>query len=46
MAIISGSGTTLNAEVGKYYKFTDVGTLSIVLPTPTGNDAKQIIFFI
>lgn len=42
MAIISASGTTLNAEVGKYYRYdSTVNTLTITLPTITDNTKIQ-----
>lgn len=44
--VTQSSGTTLTAAVGNYYRFTyDVGTLDITLPTPTGNNAQSVLFF-
>lgn len=37
--IVAASGSLLEAEVGKYYRFEEpVGTLEIVLPTPSETD--------
>ena len=37
LEIVAASGTTLNAEVGKYYRYdNDVTTLAVTLPTITG----------
>ena len=38
--IVSASGTTLNAEVGKYYTLSNVGTLAITLPTIAAGTTK------
>lgn len=43
--IISSSGTTLSAEIGKYYRRTSVGTLTITLPTITGATKVQGVTF-
>jgi hypothetical protein len=45
--IVSASGTTLTAEVGKYYRFdVPVETLAITLPTMTGvTNVKTITFY-
>ena len=47
-SIIQSSGTTLTAEVGKYYRFdVPVGTLTITLPTMTDTTtAKTIVFYL
>ena len=45
MTIEAGSGTTLSAVVGKYYRFTNVGTLVVTLPTITGATTLQMITF-
>jgi hypothetical protein len=46
--IVSASGTTLTAEVGKYYRFdVPVETLAITLPTMTDTTtAKTIVFYL
>jgi hypothetical protein len=38
--IVSASGTTLTAEVGKYYTLSNVGTLAITLPTIAAGTTK------
>ena len=38
--IVSASGTTLSAEVGKYYTLSNVGTLAITLPTIAAGTTK------
>lgn len=38
--IVSASGTTLSAEVGKYYTLSNVGTLEITLPTIAAGTTK------
>ena len=38
--IVSASGTTLTAEVGKYYTWSSVGTLAITLPTIAAGTTK------
>lgn len=44
--IVSASGTILTAEVGKYYTFSNVGTLAITLPTiPSGTTKVQTVTF-
>jgi len=43
--ITSSSGTTLSAEIGKYYRRTSVGTLTITLPTITGATKVQGVTF-
>ena len=47
-SIIQSSGTTLTAEVGKYYRFdVPVDTLAITLPTITDTTtAKTIVFYL
>ena len=47
-SIIQSSGTTLTAEVGKYYRFdVPVDTLTITLPTITDTTtAKTIVFYL
>lgn len=44
--IVSASGTTLTAEVGKYYTLSNVGTLAITLPTiASGTTKVQTVTF-
>jgi hypothetical protein len=44
--IVSASGTTLTAEVGKYYTLSNVGTLAITLPTiASGTTKVQTVSF-
>jgi len=44
--IVSASGATLTAEVGKYYTLTNVGTLAITLPTiASGTTKVQTVTF-
>ena len=44
--IVSASGTTLTAEVGKYYTLSSVGTLAITLPTiASGTTKVQTVTF-
>lgn len=44
--IVSASGTTLSAEVGKYYTLSNVGTLAITLPTiASGTTKVQTVTF-
>lgn len=44
LVITSASGTSLSAEVGKYYYFSsNVSSLTITLPTVTGTQAKGFI---
>ena len=38
--IVSASGATLSAEVGKYYTLSNVGTLAITLPTIAAGTTK------
>ena len=38
--IVSANGTTLTAEVGKYYTLSNVGTLAITLPTIAAGTTK------
>lgn len=46
VAIESASGATLNAQVGKYYTLTNVGTLVVTLPTITaGTTTIQTVTF-
>lgn len=45
MVITAGSGTTLTAQVGRYYRFTSVGTLAITLPTISGATKVEGITF-
>ena len=46
VAIESASGATLNAQVGKYYTLTNVGTLLITLPTiAVGTTTIQTVTF-
>ena len=46
LEIVAASGTTLNAEVGKYYTLSNVGTLAITLPTiPSGTSSVQTVKF-
>lgn len=40
VAIESASGSTLTAEVGKYYTLSNVGTLAITLPTTASGSTK------
>lgn len=46
--IVAASGSTLTAEVGKYYTLSNVGTLAITLPTITSGTTKvqTVIFYI
>lgn len=45
--IVSASGTTLTADVGKYYTLSNVGTLTITLPTMTDTTTvKTIVFYL
>lgn len=46
--IVAASGTTLTAEVGKYYTLSNVGTLAITLPTIASGTAKvqTVTFYI
>ena len=46
--IVSSSGTTLTAEVGKYYTLSSVGTLAITLPTIAAGTTKvqTVTFYI
>ncbi len=46
--IVSASGTTLTAEVGKYYTLSNVGTLAITLPTIASGTAtiQTVTFYI
>ena len=48
IVVIDSSVSTLNAEVGKYYRFdVPVGTLTITLPTMTyTTTAKTIVFYL
>jgi hypothetical protein len=48
IVVIDSSVSTLNAEVGKYYRFdVPVGTLAITLPTMTNTTtAKTIVFYL
>ena len=48
VAIESASGATLNAQVGKYYTLTNVGTLLITLPTIAAGTAtiQTVTFYI
>ena len=44
--IVSASGATLTAEVGKYYTLSNVGTLAITLPTiASGTTTIQAVTF-
>lgn len=44
--IVSASGATLTAEVGKYYTLSSVGTLAITLPTiASGTTKVQAVSF-
>ena len=44
--IVSASGATLSAEVGKYYTLSSVGTLAITLPTiASGTTKVQTVTF-
>ena len=44
--IVSASGTTLTAQVGKYYTLSNVGTLAITLPTiASGTTTLQTVTF-
>ena len=44
--IVSASGATLTAEVGKYYTLSNVGTLAITLPTiASGTPKVQTVTF-
>lgn len=44
--IVSASGATLTAEVGKYYTLSNVGTLAITLPTiASGTTKVQTVTF-
>jgi hypothetical protein len=44
--IVSASGTTLTAEVGKYYTLSSVGTVAITLPTiASGTTKVQTVTF-
>ena len=46
--IVAASGTTLTAEVGKYYTLSSVGTLAITLPTIAAGTTKvqTVTFYI
>ena len=46
--IVSASGATLSAEVGKYYTLSNVGTLAITLPTIASGTTtiKAVTFYI
>ena len=45
--IVSASGSTLTAEVGKYYTLSNVGTLAITLPTiASGTTTETVTFYI
>ena len=46
--IVSASGSTLTAEVGKYYTLSSVGTLAITLPTIAAGTTKvqTVTFYI
>ena len=46
--IVSASGATLSAEVGKYYTLSNVGTLAITLPTIAAGTSKvqTVTFYI
>ena len=46
--IVSASGATLTAEVGKYYTLSNVGTLAITLPTIAAGTTKvqTVTFYI
>ena len=46
--IVSASGATLSAEVGKYYTLSNVGTLAITLPTIAAGTTKvqTVTFYI
>ena len=46
--IVSASGATLSAEVGKYYTLSNVGTLAITLPTIAAGTTKvqTVAFYI
>lgn len=46
--IVSASGATLTAEVGKYYTLSSVGTLAITLPTIAAGTTKvqTVTFYI
>ena len=46
--IVSASGTTLTANVGKYYTLSNVGTLAITLPTIAAGTTKvqTVTFYI
>ena len=48
VGIVSASGTTLTAEVGKYYTLSNVGTLAITLPTIAAGTTKvqTVTFYI
>lgn len=46
MLIASISSSSLSAEIGKYYVGTSIGTLTITLPTPTGNYIQSIVFYL
>jgi hypothetical protein len=46
--IVSASGATLTAQVGKYYTLSNVGTLAITLPTIAAGTTKvqTVTFYI
>lgn len=46
--IVLANGDTLSAEVGKYYRLTNVGTLAITLPTiaVTNSTVQTVSFYI
>jgi hypothetical protein len=48
LSTIGASGETLNAEIGKYYRFSqEVNTLAVTLPSPTDSThLSNIIFFL
>lgn len=40
------NGTTLTAAVNTYYVGTNIGTLAVTLPTPTGTNVQSVVFYI
>lgn len=40
------SGTTLSAQTDKYYVGTNVGTLTVTLPTPIQNTLQSIVIYL
>ena len=43
---VSSGTSAITAEIGKCYNISGAETLSITLPTPTGNHVQNVMFFI